>query len=185
MNDQPNPRTLDALASNSPNVPLPKRKWLVRFGLPMFLILSAGGVLTYTSWQALRPTTSVQATIVAVRTVETNAPRERSNSALVQAPGWVEPDPFSNYVAALTEGVVEEIMVLEGDRVEVDQIVAKLIDDDAHIHLQRATAMVTQRTGERESAEAILNASILELEELVEQTLSVATTEAMLWCVYP
>ena len=179
MNDQPTSPTLDSLGTDTSNVPAPGRKWLVRFGLPVAIILSTVAALVFTGWQALRPTTPVQASIVAVRAVETDSPRNRPDAAVVQAPGWVEPDPFSNYVAALTQGVVKEILVLEGDEVHAGQIVAKLIDDDARINLRRIAALVTQRQGERDAAIAVLNATTIELEELVELKRSVIIAQAM------
>ncbi len=180
MNDQNTTSTIDSLSAENSNVPAPGRKWLLRFGLPMLLIFTTAAALLITGWQSLRPTTPVQTTIVAVRAVETNSPRNRPNAAVVQAPGWVEPDPFSNYVAALTQGVVKEILVLEGDKVEAGQIVAKLIDDDAKINLRRIAAVVVQRKGELNAAIAVLNASTTELNELVEQKRSLITAQAML-----
>ena len=49
----------------------------------------------------------------------------------VQASGWVEPDPYPVAVTALTEGVVAEVLVLEGQAVKKGQTVARMVSDDA------------------------------------------------------
>ena len=51
---------------------------------------------------------------------------DADDEVVVQAPGWVEAAPFTTYVSALTAGVVERIVVLEGDEVE-----ATVAPDDA------------------------------------------------------
>jgi RND family efflux transporter MFP subunit len=64
-----------------------------------------------------------------------------SNSrVLFQASGWVEPDPFEIRVTSLTDGVVDEVFILEGEVVTEGQIVAKLVDDDAKLSLALAEA---------------------------------------------
>ena len=164
----PEHETIESIATDSSAVPKPRRKWFLRIGLPFVLLACAAGVLIATSWQALMPATTVTATIVAVRSIETNAPADRAEGGgVVQAPGWIEPDPFSIYVAALTSGVVKEILVLEGDSVKVGQVVATLIDDDARIATQRAQAKLAQRNGERAAAEAALKAAQTDRRELV------------------
>ena len=127
----------------STSIPRPHRRWMTRFGLPMLILLAMAGVLITVGWQALRPATEVQAVTVVVRSVQTDAPtsaEEGVDGRVIQAPGWVEADPFSVYAGALVEGVVEEILVLEGDRVTVGQPVARLVADDARIARNRAKA---------------------------------------------
>jgi multidrug efflux pump subunit AcrA (membrane-fusion protein) len=58
----------------------------------------------------------------------------------VQAPGWLEADPFYTACSALADGVIESIDVLEGERVEAGQVVARLVAEDAQIALRRAEA---------------------------------------------
>ena len=41
---------------------------------------------------------------------------ELSNDVVVQAPGWVEPEPFGVYASALADGVVKKVYVLEGGK---------------------------------------------------------------------
>ena len=131
------------------NIPLPERRWMTRFGLPILIIAIAAAILIVVGWQSLRPATSVDAVTVVVRSIETDAPPtdDRTDGRIIQAPGWVEADPFSVYAGALVEGVVESILVLEGDRVAKGQPVATLISDDARIARDRVAAQweVTQQ----------------------------------------
>lgn len=124
------------------SIPMPRRHLLARLVLPLTIVAVAAALLIYVGWSALRPATRVQAVTVVVRPVETTDVAAMSDAAdrIIQAPGWVEADPFSVYVAALVEGVVANVLVLEGDRVAKGAPVAQLIRDDAAIALQRANA---------------------------------------------
>lgn len=82
--------------------------------------------------------------------------------ALFQASGWIEADPFPVRATALTDGVVEEVHVLEGESVEEGQILATLVDEDARLALaesragleaaERALAMARAETRAAEAA---------------------------------
>ena len=76
------------------------------------------------------------------------APTSTPRGAVVQAPGWVEPSPFPIAASALTSGVVREVLVLEGDHVEKDQVVARLINDQASIALRGREADVKIKSAE-------------------------------------
>lgn len=170
--------SLEPTTQAEANVPLPPRRWHLRIGLPFVLIGTAAGVLIATSWQALLPATHVNATIVAVRSIETNDPAASSDlTGSIQAPGWIEPDPFGIYVAALTQGVVKEVLVLDGDHIKAGQVVATLIDDDARIALSRAEAVLAQRVSESEAAQATLKAAQTSLRELIALDLRVAVAK--------
>ncbi|MCH2134462.1 MAG: efflux RND transporter periplasmic adaptor subunit [Phycisphaerales bacterium] len=127
-------------------VPMPARKWLLRIGLPITILLAAAALLVVASWSALQPATAVRAVPVVIREIETDEPVDptidETTGSVVQAPGWVEADPYSVYAAALAEGVVKEVLVLEGDPVNRNQPVATLVDDDARLALERAEAFV-------------------------------------------
>ncbi len=123
-------------------IPMPARHWWIRIGLPLLVVSVAAAVLLIVSWSALVPATEVDAIAVVIRTAQTDAPlpSESTTGRVIQAPGWVEADPFSVYAGALTEGVVEDMLVLEGDHVSAGQPVARLVADDAKIGVQAATA---------------------------------------------
>ncbi|HCA39990.1 MAG TPA: hypothetical protein DEO92_09980 [Phycisphaerales bacterium] len=140
------------------SIPMPRRHWLVRLILPLTIVVVAAALLIYVGWTALRPATNVHAITVVVRPVETTeiSTTDDGRERIIQAPGWVEADPFSVYVGALIEGVVEDVLVLEGDRVAKDQPVAQLIRDDAAIALQRADADLSLSKQQLASAHAQL-----------------------------
>lgn len=141
-------------------IPMPPRRWLLRFGLPLFILGLAVALLLSTMWSSIMPARSVRVVSTLVRDVEVQIDATPSGGsateAIVQAPGWVEADPFSIYAGALAEGVVKEIHVLEGDRVVAGQPVATLVEDDARLALQRAEAVVVHLQASVAKAEANL-----------------------------
>ncbi|MAC74974.1 MAG: hypothetical protein CMJ22_05235, partial [Phycisphaerae bacterium] len=150
-------------------IPQPPRRFMARIAIPVAILLATAGLLAFVGWDAVRPRTGVRATAVAIRSIEAGPSAvARENEVLVQAPGWIEADPFSVYVPALTEGIVSEILVLEGDRVEQGQAVARLVPDDAEIAHRRTKAVVEQRQGALEAAIAAHRAAKVEIEELVD-----------------
>lgn len=84
--------------------------------------------------------------------------------ASVQAPGWVEPEPFAVGVPALADGVVKEVLVLEGQEVEAGQVVARMIEDDAVFEVRGAEAMCSEREAELNKAKAGVTRAKSELE---------------------
>lgn len=161
-------------------VPTPPRRMLSRLGLPILILLATATLLAYVGWDAIRPRTNVTAVTVAIRSIETDeAPAsEAVEDAVVQAPGWVEADPFSTYASALTQGIVESILVLEGDTVKAGQPVATLIRDDAEIDLRRADTEVDRRIGLLQAAQATLDAAQADYENRVSVHRRVAIAEA-------
>jgi RND family efflux transporter MFP subunit len=142
--------------------------------LPAVLGTIILGLLALTSTQVFMPTTSVQVVPVVVKSVE-----GRAGTVSVQAPGWLEPDPYPVFVAALVSGVVEDVLVLEGERVEKGAIVARLVNDDQRLRIRRADAMLQQRRAEHAATLAEFTAAAKTRETLIERTRLVATTAAM------
>lgn len=70
---------------------------------------------------------------------------------LFQASGWVEPDPLPIKATALTDGIVEEVHVLQGELVKKGQLLATLIRIDTQ--LQR-DAMAAKLADTKASFEA-------------------------------
>lgn len=129
---------------------------MTRLGIPLIIILITAGVLLFASWESIRPTTKVEAITVVMRNVETDEPLEATEDqgSVVQAPGWVEAAPYSVYAGALTEGVVEDVLILEGDAVTKGQPIAKLVDEDNLLALKTAIAKVQLWKGKVHAAEA-------------------------------
>ncbi|MCP4759830.1 MAG: efflux RND transporter periplasmic adaptor subunit [Planctomycetes bacterium] len=138
------------------SIAIPRRRWFARLVVPLIILAATVCVLLYAGWHAIRPATVVDAVTVVVRGVETDEPLDVSqdSSRVIQAPGWIEADPFSVYAGALVEGVVQDMLVLEGDRVTTGQPVAQLVSDDARIAQDRATADLSVAERSFESAKA-------------------------------
>jgi RND family efflux transporter MFP subunit len=84
---------------------------------------------------------------------------------LVQAPGWIEADPYAVSVPALVEGVIKEVLVLEGQAVEAGQVVARLVDDDARLAADLAAAGLEERESEVRQVMAALAVAVSHVEE--------------------
>ncbi|MCG3128353.1 MAG: Multidrug resistance protein MdtA [Phycisphaerae bacterium] len=153
----------------------PRRQWKTRILLPGTLLTAAAGMLAMSARDALVP-----ARAVTVVPVVAKAGGAAGRTISVQAPGWVEADPFYTAVPALADGVVKEVLVLEGERVEAGQVVARLVDDDARLALSRAEAEAQSREGMLASAEAALQAAQTNWDHPVELRRKLAAAEAML-----
>lgn len=55
-----------------------------------------------------------------------------------QATGWIEPDPLPVRATALTDGVIEQVLVLEGEDVKQGQLLATLIRVDRELEARNA-----------------------------------------------
>jgi RND family efflux transporter MFP subunit len=141
------------------HVPRPRSRLVTRVLLPAFILLGTLGVLAYAMRASLRPAVSVR--------VAPAVPHARGGAGgaggsqpapgeIVQAPGWIEADPYAESIAALAPGVVKELTVLEGDRVSAGQLVARLVDEDAALARKRAAAEVERmEAGVREAGAAV------------------------------
>jgi RND family efflux transporter MFP subunit len=170
-----------ATASGHVVVPRPRRNLKTRVLLPAALLAATASLFAYAARDTLRPARDVRVVPVVVRTVQETSPGDASGASAptVQAPGWVEPDPFPVSVSALTDGVVKEVLVVEGQPVKAGQVVVRLIDDDAKLALSRAEADLAAREGERDAAAAALTAARRDWDNPVERTRAVQTAEAM------
>lgn len=99
---------------------------------------------------------------------------------VTQAPGWVEPDPYPLHASALANGVVKEVLVLEGERVKAGQTVATLVDDESKLALERAQADLAVREAEVQVAQAVLEGAKTEWENPVTRRRATAVAQANL-----
>ena len=147
--------------SASTEIPLPPRRMITRYLFPLFILATCGALLVFSSRDSLWPATEVDI----VRAVARVAPAEEIDAGLraeqdtpsqvsVQAPGWLEPSPYPHYVSALADGVVKDILVLEGDVVKAGQVVARLVDDDAKLEVQKREAQYSRAEAQVKAAEA-------------------------------
>lgn len=153
-----------------------RRSWASRYLVPGGIILGFVALLLFAAGQEFLPKPKV--TVVPV--VVTRAEVQQEGTPLFQAAGWVEPRPTPVNAAALTEGVVEELYVVEGQEVEAGEPVAKLIDIDLKLALQEAQTTRDLRQAELESARADLKAAKLRVENPVHLEAALADAESLL-----
>jgi len=166
------------------SVPIPKKSKLPAISVAA-LVLLIGGTVLITGADVLRPAHEVRVEPVVfersatVQPASTDAePSEPRSTVTVQAPGWLEADPFFVACTALADGVVEEILVLEGERVEKGQPVATLVRDDARLTLDRAQADLASARAERLAAQADAAAAHTDWDHPVHRERAVSTARA-------
>ncbi|MGH7214953.1 MAG: efflux RND transporter periplasmic adaptor subunit [Tepidisphaeraceae bacterium] len=147
-------------------VPPPRFSWKTRVLLPAALLVTIVAMLAYAAKDTLWPATPVRVAPVVVKSGS-----EAGATTFVQAPGWVEADPYPITVTALADGIVNEVLALEGQPVKAGDVVVRLVDDDARIALAKAEAELKHRTAQLEAAQA-------QWDHPVERTRAVATADA-------
>ncbi|HYE02653.1 MAG TPA: efflux RND transporter periplasmic adaptor subunit [Phycisphaerales bacterium] len=168
----------------APAVPMPGRRWQTRVLVPALLVLGLAALLAIAGRSALTPALAVRVLPVIVKADGsaggTDGGGAGAGELVSQAAGWIEADPYAVSVPALSEGVVREVLVLEGDAVEAGDVVARLIDEDARIALGGAEAELAEAEAELQSARAELAAAQTRWDNPVDREGLVAGTRAML-----
>lgn len=137
MDSQPNPGGSRAM---------PRRS-----RLPVLIPLGVGAcmiaILAWSAWPLLRPvrTIEIEQALVAqtsdvIEQPSSSATEPSRSTRMVQAAGWLEAEPYFVAATALADGVIEQMLVLEGDRVEKGQPLARMVQEDAKLRLARAQA---------------------------------------------
>ena len=157
------------------DVPMPKTRWKTRVLLPGAILCTTAVTLLMTAGRALWPAMPVRVAPVVLKTGV-----QAAGKVIVQAPGWVEADPFPTAVTALADGVVAEVLVLEGQPVEPNQVVARLIADEARLALAKAESALHAAAAEVAAAQAELKAAQREWDNPIELTRKLATAQAEL-----
>ena len=152
-----------------------RRPWISRYALPVVVLLAFAGVLAWAARDQL--VTSKPVTVVPV--FATRAAVQQEGAALFTAAGWVEPRPTEVRVPALSEGVVEKLLVVEDQQVKAGQPVAMLIRRDAELALAEAKASHDLADSELASARAALEAARTNLEKPVALRAVLAEAEGM------
>lgn len=171
--------------SSPSTVPPPKFNWKTRVLLPGGILLALLLLIAYAARDTLLPARAVTVVPVVLKDLASATAPPANNAAAaagafapapaaggVQAPGWVEADPFPISVTALTDGVVKDMLALEGQSINAGEVVARLVDDDARLALARAEAELAEK-------HATLDAAQRQWENPVEATRAVAAGEAM------
>lgn len=153
--------------------------------VPLTVLAAIAGVIIWSAWPLLRPTREVSVVQAvfdrSTESVTVGTTRHAAkNTPTVQAPGWLEAEPFFVACSALADGIVGSIEVLEGDFVERGQIVAQLIADDAELRLRRASARLAQAESMLGVAQADHEAATHAWDQPVELERAVTTSRALL-----
>jgi len=144
--------------------------------LPALIVLCFGAVFAYALRDSLGSAVHVRATQVVTKAAAGGGP----SGIVAQAAGWVEPDPYPFYASALTDGIVKEVLVLEGQRVKAGDVVARLIDDDAKLALAETDAELQHHFHDVCEYEAAVKSAQAEWDNPVERTRAVLAGEALL-----
>ena len=170
-------RTLSRGGSASPSraIPPPKFNYRTRVLLPGAILLALLLLIAYAARDTLLPAKAVTVVPVVMKdlpggTATSVAPASAASG--VQAPGWLEADPFPTAVTALSDGVVKEVLALEGQAVKAGDVVARLVDDDAKLNVARTQSDLAEK-------KATLEAAQRRWENPIELTRAVAVAEAM------
>lgn len=161
-------KTIDATA--------PRRSWLTRYVLPGGIFVAFVSLFAWAARDTFLPATSVTVTPVVVSRAEI----KQAGTSLFQAAGWIEPRPTAVIASSLAPGVIEELLVVEGQAVEKGEPVAQLIAADATIALREAQSTLQLRKAELERAEATLVAAQANLEQPSQLQADHADAEAKL-----
>ncbi|HUN80535.1 MAG TPA: efflux RND transporter periplasmic adaptor subunit [Phycisphaerae bacterium] len=157
---------LDVLARNGSGggvycVPAPSRHWQTRLLLPAVIILALGALLAYAARSTLQSAIGVWVLPIVSRPAPagsgvTAGAETGKQTAIAQAPGWIEADPYPITIPALAEGVVKNVLIVEGQHVDAGQIVVEMVEDDARLAAKTAMAELGVEQAELEKARAIL-----------------------------
>jgi RND family efflux transporter MFP subunit len=135
--------------------PKHRSRLLARYVLPGSLLL---GFLSLIGWSA-RTSLLPSRPVTVMPVLSARAEVRQAGTPLFQCAGWVEPRPTPIVVPALSEGVVERLLVVEGQAVKAGEPVAYLIDVDAKLALQGAEAELRLREADLAKARANLTSA--------------------------
>lgn len=153
-----------------------RRNLATRYGLPLGILVAFAAVIGWSLQDSLLPAKSVTITPV----VLTRAEVQQSGTPVFQAAGWIEPRPTATVVSAQVEGIVESLLVVEGQEVKLGQPLAKLVDADVRLALAETKAGLRLREAELELARATCEAARTSLANPVQLQAAVAEAEASL-----
>jgi len=153
-----------------------KRHLFTRVVIPSLVIL---GFLLVAGWSARESLLPAQ-DVAVVPVVLAHAEVRQAGTPLFQAAGWVEPSPTAVMATALEEGVVQELLVVEGQEVQQGQPLARLVDADARLALAQAESDLALSEADLNVAKASLVAANRSFEHPVHLEAPVAEAEAEL-----
>ncbi|MFT7620204.1 MAG: multidrug efflux pump subunit AcrA (membrane-fusion protein) [Planctomycetota bacterium] len=160
---------LDALARPTAKLEQPSRFKLI-YSVPILIVIVFILILSTSISDLLQSKTKV--TVVRPRSVTGMVAQK--GTVVLQAAGWVEPEPFAVSVSALTPGIIDELLIQDSDHVKKGQVIARLVrvqqdlyvlERKTHVALSQAElekAKVELRNAEESFAEPTALTEILE-----------------------
>lgn len=88
------------------------------------------------------------------------------NSVVFQAAGWIEADPFASKITSFITGIVDEIHVIDGQKVKKGDLLATINSEELKLELLQKENLVNQKQQHLEIAMARLQQSKAALEHL-------------------
>ncbi|MEZ6117635.1 MAG: biotin/lipoyl-binding protein [Pirellulaceae bacterium] len=153
-----------------------RRRWVSRYVLPVGILLGFIALLGAAAGRQLFPKPSVTVVPVIVKRGEV----QQAGTPLFQAAGWIEPRPTSVSVAALAPGVIEELLVVEGQQVAKGEPISRLIAIDAELAVEQAKATLAIREGELQRIQAEQTAAVIRLDRPVHRRAQLAEAQSLL-----
>ena len=174
---------LSQLAGERPNSnpkarsqPLSKNRWVIRYVLPLSILLAFGWMFLSSAWESIAPSKEVSVTPV----ISARAEVQQSGQPLFQAAGWIEPSPAPIVVSSQAPGIIDQLLVVDGQVVAKDEPIARLIDVDAKIALEEARSDLNLLTLEVRNAENELLAAKRSFDNPVSLQAEIAKADAAL-----
>lgn len=152
------------------------RHVMTRYVLPAAIVL---GFALVVAWAA-RESFLTSAPVTVVPVVVARAEIQSAGAPLFQAAGWIEPRPTPIVVSSLAEGVIEKLLVVEGQDVRAGDEVARLMDADARLALKQAEADLQLKEAELAGARSELAAAALRLQQPVHLEAALAEADSLL-----
>ncbi len=163
----------------------PTRRLPLHILVPTVVALAVLGLMAWSAGSVLAPRTPVRVQpVVFDRSATALQPQDDRpaprRGVTVQAPGWLEADPYSIACTALTDGVIEAVLALEGDRVKEGQVVARMVSTDAGLLLAEARADLALAKADRDSVQADVDAARLTWENPIDRDRALGVSRGML-----
>ena len=152
------------------------RRFYGRYAFPALLIAGFGALVFWCSQDFIFPPRQVQVLPI----FATQAKIRMEGAELFKAAGWVEPRPTAIRVAAIADGVIEDLLVVENQLLKKGEPIAELIRDDALLFHKRAVANRQLAEAELERDKAACAAAKTRFEQPVHLEANLATADAEL-----
>jgi len=152
------------------------RKWISRYAIPSAILLSFAGLVLAAAGNSLWPRTDVRVLPVIVK----RASVQQAGTPRFQAAGWIEPRPTPISVPALTPGIIDQLLVVEGQSVSRGEPIARLISIDAELAVEEARAAAANAEAELLQALANERAAKIRLEKPVHLQVQLADAQSFL-----